>query len=135
MDFIKNQDTGLLILRLSLGLMMLIHGITKIFSGVDFIGGMLNSIGLPAFFAYGVYVGEVLAPIALILGFRTRIAGAIMAFTMVVATLLAHAGDIFALNQYGGWAIELQGFFLFTSLALVFMGAGKYAVSTKNQWD
>ena len=58
----KNLDTGLLILRLTLGILMLFHGIAKITNGVGGIEGMLTSKGLPAFLAYGVYVGEVIVP-------------------------------------------------------------------------
>ena len=60
-----SADTGRLILRLSVGGLMLFHGIAKILhpGSLDFIGGMLNGYSLPAFLAYGVYIGEVLAPL------------------------------------------------------------------------
>jgi putative oxidoreductase len=47
---------------------------------------------------------------------------------MLVALVLAHMGELFSLNNTGGWAIELQAFYLFTAAALVFLGAGKYAM-------
>jgi len=131
----KNNDLGLLILRLTLGGLMLFHGVAKLINGISGIESMLSSKGLPSFFAYGVYVGEVLIPILLILGFRTRIAALIFAFNMLVAMFLAHAGDIFSLSKHGGWAVELIALFLFGAITLFFTGSGKYALSTTNKWD
>lgn len=131
----RNNDIALLIVRLSLGVLMLLHGIAKLVHGLDFIKGMLSSMGLPSFIAYGTLVGEVLAPLALILGFRTRIAAAIYAVNCLVAILMVHAQSLFTLNEFGGWSVELLGLYLFGALAIVFSGAGKYAVSTKNIWD
>ena len=131
----KNQDLGLLIFRLTLGGLMLLHGIAKIIHGVGGIEGMLSSKGLPTFFAYGVYIGEVIVPILLIIGFRTRIAAVVFAFNMFVAMLLAHSGDIFSLSKHGGWAVELIGLFLFGAIALFFTGGGKYAWSSTHNWD
>ena len=130
----KNTDVGLLILRIAIGLLMLLHGIGKL-NGLDFIQGMLTEKGLPAFIAYGVLIGEILAPLAILIGFRTRIASVVYFVNCLVAILLVHSNDIFALNKHGGWAIELLGLYLLGSLALFFTGAGKYAVSTNNQWD
>lgn len=129
------DDTGKLVLRLTVAGLMLFHGVAKLMTGVDPIMGMLAAVGLPGFIAYGVYVGEVVAPIMMIIGFRTRIAAAIMAATMVVAVALAHMGDLLAINQFGGWAVELQAFFFFGAIAVFFLGAGKMAVSKSNSWD
>ena len=131
----KNNDLGLLIIRLSLGLLMLLHGIAKLSHGVDFLSGMFQDLGLPGFFAYSVYIGEIVAPILLIIGYRTKLAALLFAFTMVVAVLMAHASDIFVLTQTGGWAIELQALYFFGALALFFTGAGTYAVSKTSKWD
>lgn len=131
----KNIDLGLLILRLSIGILMLLHGVPKLLGGVDGIGQMLGASGLPSFIAYGVYIGEVLAPLLIILGLGTRVAAAVYAFNMAVAVAMAHAGDVFSLTESGGWAIELQGLYFFGALALVFTGAGKYALSSSKLWD
>jgi putative oxidoreductase len=128
-------NSALLILRLSLGIMMLLYGFFKLFNGVNEVGLMLTEKGLPYFISYGVIVGEVIAPLMIIIGYRTKIAAILLAFTMVVAIFLAHSNDIFSLNSHGGWAIDHQGLFLFGSIALILSGAGKYAVSTKNKWD
>ena len=131
----KNNDLGLLIIRLSLGLLMLLHGIAKLSHGVDFLSGMFQDLGLPGFFAYSVYIGEVVAPVLLIIGYRTKLAALLFAFTMVVAVFMAHASDIFVLTQTGGWAIELQALYFFGAVALFFTGAGSYAVSKTSKWD
>jgi len=129
-------DIGKLILRLAIGGMMLLHGIAKLRGGLDGIKGMVASKGLPEIMAYGVYVGEVLAPLLLIVGFLTRPAAAILAINMVVAIALAHSGEIFQLSAHGGWAIELPMLFMLGSLALVFLGAGRFSVSRgRSRWD
>lgn len=73
----KNTDLGILILRLSVGILMLLHGIAKLSHGAEGIEQMLAASGLPSFIAYGVYVGEVIAPLLIILGLGTRAAAAI----------------------------------------------------------
>ena len=131
----KNIDLGLLVLRISIGLLMLLHGISKLIHGIGFIKGMLEGMGMPGFVAYGVIVGEVIAPLAILIGFKTRIASAIYAFNCFVAILMVHSKDLLSLNEHGGWAVELLGLYLLGAVALVFTGAGKYAVSQKSQWD
>ena len=37
-----------------------------------------------------------------------------------------HGHQLLTLSSNGGWALELQGFFLFTALALIFLGPGRY---------
>ncbi len=123
-----HPDIGKLILRLSLGGMMLLHGIAKLQQGMGWIGGSLARHGLPEWLAYGVFVGELLAPVMVIVGLYTRIGAGLMAINMLFAIFLAHSNEIFALTSHGGWAIELQAFFLFTALALVFLGAGRFAL-------
>ncbi len=132
---LKNQNLGLLMIRVSLGVLMLFHGIQKLAGGLGFIKGMLTEMGMPGFFAYGVVVGEVLAPLAILIGFRTRIASAIYAFNMIVAAIMVHGGQFFSVSPHGGWALELVGLYFFGALALVFTGAGDYSLSTKNQRD
>ncbi|MFV0345086.1 MAG: DoxX family protein [Bacteroidales bacterium] len=129
------NNIGLLLLRVSVGVMMLLHGIAKLIHGVGFIEGMLTGMGMPAFFAWGVYVGEVVAPLMLIVGYRTRIGGAVMAFNCLVAIMMAHSSNLFAMGEHGGLANELIFLYFFISLALLFTGGGKYAVSSKHKWD
>jgi len=127
---LQSDDTGKLILRLTVGVLMLLHGISKATNpeGVGGISSMLVSKGLPGFIAYGAYVGEILAPLMLILGVFTRIGALLVVVNMIFAIGLAHVADIFTLGKQGGWAIELQGFYLFCAIAIYFLGSGKFAV-------
>ncbi|KIQ22543.1 DoxX family membrane protein [Variovorax sp. RKNM96] len=127
----KSDDTGKLVLRLALGILILLHGVAKVTKGVDGIGGMLASHGLPAFLAYGVYVGEILAPALLIVGLFTRPAAVIVAINMLVAIWLVHRKDLGAINGQGGWALELQGMFLFAAISLAFTGGGRFGLSNR----
>lgn len=130
------EDLGRLVLRLTVGGLMLPHGIAKATGGLGGISSMLAAKGLPEALAYGVYVGELVAPVLIIAGWYTRPAAVVLAFNMVVAVLLAHQGDLMQLNEHGGWALELQAFYLFGALAVALLGAGKYAVSGGNgKWD
>lgn len=123
-----SADTGRLVLRLVLGVLILLHGIAKLSSPPDMIAGMLTRAGLPGALAYGVYVGEVLAPVLLILGLWTRAAALVVAVNMVAAVGLAHTGQLFSLGPQGGYGLELQAMFLFAAVALAFLGAGRYSV-------
>lgn len=131
----KNMDLGILFVRIAIGIPMLVYGISKLFSGVGFIETMLTEKGLPAFLAYGVYLGEVVAPILIIAGFRARIAGLVFAINCLTAILLAQTDAVFQLNPYGGWALELLFIYMLSGISLLFTGAGKYAVSVSNKWD
>lgn len=133
---IKSDDTGKLVLRLSLGILVLLHGIMKLSSGVGGISGMLSSHGLPGFLAYGAYLGEVVGPLLIILGFYSRLGGLLVFVNMIVAILLAHTGQLSSLNAQGGWALELQGMFLFGALAVAFMGAGRFSLGgSGGRWN
>jgi putative oxidoreductase len=122
------DDLGKLLLRVSIGAMLMLHGIAKLTGGVDGIAGMLQQRGLPGELAYAVFIGELLAPLAMILGLWTRPAALVAAINMGVAITLAHAGDVFKLGEQGGWAIELQGLFLFGALAVMLLGGGRFSV-------
>ena len=65
---IKAADIGKLILRVSLGVLVLLHGIGKLISGPDFVLKIVGAAGLPMAFGYLVYLGEVIAPVLLIVG-------------------------------------------------------------------
>ena len=124
----NGQDTGKLVLRLALGILILLHGIAKLKGGIGGIAGMLGNAGLPAFLAYGVYIGEVLAPLLLIVGLYTRLAAQVVVVNMLFAIGLVHMGQLAKLNQTGGWDLELQGMFLFSALAIMLLGAGRYSM-------
>lgn len=123
-----SEDLGKLLLRLTLGVLTLLHGIAKVAGGVAGIVAMVEKAGLPGGFGYLVYVGEVLAPLLVIVGLWTRPAALVVAISMLAAIALVHPHELWLLGKQGGWALELQGFFLFTALAIALLGAGRYSV-------
>lgn len=131
------DDVGKALLRFAVGGPMLLHGVSKLAHGVDGIARRFVELGLPGALAYGALLGEVVAPILLLLGVLTRIAGALVAATMVVAVALVHSADVFSRNpRTGAWAIELQALYLFGAVAVVLMGSGRYGLSRgRGRWD
>lgn len=117
------DDTAKLLLRLLL-LLMLFHGVAPI-------QGMLHPNALPGWFAYGVFIGEILAPIFIALGFYARIAALLLAMNMVVALILT--GGIFplVLTANGGPKIELALFYLIVSIVVFIAGPGHYAINRR----
>ncbi|THC46684.1 DoxX family protein [Massilia sp. Mn16-1_5] len=123
-----HDDSGKLLLRAVLAILILFHGVSKLMGGIGPIVGMVEKAGLPSIFAYGVYVGEVIAPLLILVGVFTRPAALIVAINMVVALLLAHTSQFFTMGQTGGWALELQGMYLAGALAVALLGAGRYSL-------
>ncbi len=130
LENLLNEDMGKLILRLTVAVLTLFHGIAKAMhpESIEFIGGLFENIGLPAVTAYTVFIGQIIAPLMVILGYYNRIGAALITFTMLVAVLLVHTGHFITLTPQGGWGLELQAFYFFGALSVVFSGSGKYAV-------
>lgn len=126
-----NADLGRLLLRLVLGGCILFHGVAKLTGGIDGITQMVTAAGLPAFVAYGVYIGEVLAPALVIIGWYSRIGSLVIAINMLVAIGLAHRADLFKLAESGGYALELQAIYLIVAVALALMGPGRFAINER----
>ena len=126
---VRSDDTGKLILRLALGILILLHGIAKVRGGVGFISGQLTSHGLPGALAYLVYIGEIVAPVLVLVGFYARPAAWVMVINMLVAIWLAHAKELFVIGKTGGLALELQYLFLAAALAVAFLGAGRFSLA------
>ncbi|MCZ6525576.1 MAG: DoxX family protein [Gammaproteobacteria bacterium] len=129
-DKIYNDAMGKLTLRLTVGMLMLFHGVAKIMhqGSLEFIGSNLSGIGMPPAIAYGVYIGEIIAPLMVIAGYHARVGGLIVVVNMIFAVGLAHSGDIFSLSKHGGWALELQAFYLLGGLSVALLGSGKFAI-------
>ncbi len=131
----RNIDLGIFISRVAIGFTMLVYGVNKLVHGIGFITGMMRDLGLPSFLSYGVYLGEIVAPILIIIGFRTRVAGLVFALNCLAAIVLAQRDNLFRINDFGGWALELLVIYMLMGVCYWFTGAGKYAVSTSNKWD
>ena len=125
------DDLGKLLLRLALGGFMLFHGWAKITKGVSGIEANLIGLGLPGWVAYGVYVGEVIAPLLILIGWYARVGGGLIVINMLFAITLSHRTQLFDLGRSGGWALELQGFFLLTAAVLMLIGPGQFAINKR----
>ena len=126
-----NSDLGRLLLRITLGVCILFHGVAKIQGGIDGIAQGLTALGLPGFIAYGVYLGEIVGPLLLIVGWFSRLGAGLIAINMVFAIAIAHRADVFKISEHGGWAIELQAIYLMAAIALVLMGPGRFAINER----
>jgi putative oxidoreductase len=122
---ISSQRAGVLLLRLMVAGLMLFHGVAKVRHGLGDIESLLAGFGLPTWFSYGVLIGEVLAPLAVLAGVWVRPAAWIMAFNMVVAVGLAHSAQLVEVSESGGYRLESQAFFLLGSIAIALLAERK----------
>lgn len=109
---------AMVLLRVTLAILLLFHGWAKITNGIGGIESMVVKAGLPAFFAYGVFIGEVIAPLFLLVGLCVVPAALVVAINMVVALVLVHGSHFVQINNSGGWSLELQAFFLVTAIVV-----------------
>lgn len=123
-------DLGRLILRVTLGILILLYGFHKVKHGLGHIPHTLNAHGLPTFLAYGVYLSEVIAPLMIIVGLYTRAAAGVIAFSMLIAIVLVHAPRLSALNSSGGSVISLEYMFLASALCIMLIGAGRFSLNS-----
>jgi putative oxidoreductase len=120
-----NADTGLLLLRLAVGIVFLYHGWIKLTS-IDQTIGFFASIGLSAFWAYLAALIETLGGIAFILGIFTRYVAVLLAADALIAIFKIHLGNGFSIVD-GGY--EYVFVLLFVSIAIFVSGAGKYSAA------
>ena len=126
------EDLGKLILRFAVGG---IHGVSKLQNRIGFVEQMVNQNQLPAFLAYGVYIGEIVAPVLVFAGVLTRPAALIIAFDLTSAILMARRGDIAKITGGGGWAIEVEMLLLLGGLAIACLGAGRMAIGKPGPYN
>lgn len=119
---------GITLLRVSLGILFLAHVALKIvvFTIPGFVGFM-GSVGLPAWFAYGIIAIEVVGGLALLLGVYAPWVALPLAAEMVGTIVKVHAanGWMFA-NKGGGW--EYPAFWAISLIALSLLGDGALAL-------
>ncbi len=125
---IRTAPYAALILRVSLGLMLLAHGLLlKVFTfTIPGTVGYFESIGYPGFLAYLVIGGEILGGIALILGVYTR-AVALLALPILIGATLQHLGNgwVFTAPK-GGW--EFPAFWSVALVVQALLGDGAHAL-------
>jgi len=118
---------GMLPIRIAVGLVFLMHGAQKLFVfGLDGTADIMGKLGLPLplLAAAIVIVVELLGGLGILLGGFARLAGALLAFEMVVAILVARlAGGFFAPYGY-----EFELTLLAACLTFAFNGPGRMSL-------
>jgi len=124
----RYRETGLLLLRIGMGIMYIIHGLPKLSGGVPawtLVGTAAKYVGLdflPTFWGFMAAFSEVFGGIFLILGFLFRPACLMLLATMAVAAVMhIGKGDGFNVASH---AIENGIVFL----SLIFIGPGKFSI-------
>jgi len=127
----KYRNTGLLLLRIGLGIMFIIHGFPKLAGGPGgwtSLGGSMKVIGIdfmPIFWGFMAAATETFGGFLLIVGLFFRPALMLLIMTMIIAALV-HFSEGEGL-QGASHAIELAIVFI----GLIFIGPGKYSVDKK----
>lgn len=128
------------VLRLGLAVVIFPHGAQKVlgwFGGPGFEAQMQSfteGMGLPWIVALLVIVAEFLGPLALLLGFLTRLAALGIGCVMAGAAWLVHRPNGFFMNWHGeqaGEGFEYHLLALAIALALAFHGAGRFSLDRR----
>lgn len=123
----NNSDLGALVTRVALGAMFLAHGLLKflVFT-LPGTAQFFDSIGFPGWMAYIVGPAEVLAGIALLVGFHSRWV-ALASLPILIGSIIPHAANGWLFSAPNdGW--EYPVFLTAIAVAVFFQGGGKYAV-------
>ncbi len=133
----STDDLGKLVLRVTVAGLILFHGIAKLVHGVAWMREPLAALNLPFIVAYGVYVAEIIAPVMMVIGFRTRLAALTIVIDMIMAILLVLRPMFFTVRPAGGgWGVELEMFYLLAALTIFLIGGGRYSLSkAQSTWD
>lgn len=123
----NNKEYGAMLLRLTLGTLMMAHGLLKVY--VFTVPGTVayfESLGLPAVVAYMTLFGELAGGAALLAGVLTRLAAA-LSIPLLLGATWAHAGNgwVFS-NSGGGW--EFPAFLVATAIVVAVQGGGAYSL-------
>ena len=130
--FDTSIDLGLLILRLGLGIPMMVHGWPKISGGTEMwvkLGSKMSLLGIdavPVFWGVMAAVAEFVGGLFLLLGWLTRPASFLLAFTMLVATIYHYSEEGAGFGD-ASHALELMMVFI----AIYMAGPGKYSMDEK----
>lgn len=119
-------NVGIALLRIALGGMFLSHGLLKalVFT-LPGTAGFFESVGFPGFLAYVVVPAEVLAGIALLAGFRTRLVAA-ATIPLLIGAASVHIGNGWLFSSAnGGW--EYPVYLIVAALAQSLLGSGAFA--------
>lgn len=122
----KNYDLGLLVLRVGVSALMLTHGFPKL---IQLIEGNTAVVGDPIgvgslVSSILVIISEVIAPVLILIGLKTRLAAIPAAITMAVAAFMVHGADPLAKK-------EMALLYLIAFVAIALMGAGRFSIDKK----
>ncbi len=121
------NEIGAFILRVTLGVLFMIHGIVKFQGGIENSVSWFSSLGLPGFMAYAVALIEIIGGIALLIGFATRYVSALFALLMIGAILKVKLSvGLLGNGQMAGYELDLA--FLAMSVYLVIVNKSFLAV-------
>lgn len=123
-------DRGLLLIRLALGVVFAMHGWMKLtVYGLAGTAGFLADLGVPFanVNAVALIAVELVGGILLAVGAGTRVVGALLAFSMLVATVAAHGANGFFLPSGYEFTLTLT----LVTLAIVLTGAGRYSLDAR----
>lgn len=124
------DDLGRLVLRVSVGGLLLLHGVHKLLFGIAPIKAMVVAHNIPEAVAYGVYLGEILGPAMMVLGLFARIGAGLVVINMVMAVVLGGMASIAKLDpNTGGYLLELEALYLFGALGVLMLGAGRLSIA------
>jgi len=122
------EDLGKLILRATVGGLLLFHGMHKLLTGIAPVKAMVAAHHIPDAIAYGVYLGEIVGPVLVLLGLLARVGAGLIAINMIMAIVLSGA-NLAGFNAMGGYQLELEAFYLFGALSVALLGAGRFSVA------
>lgn len=123
----KTLNSGLLLIRAALGVVMVAHGAQKLFTfGYGGVVGAMTQMGLPlpAISAALIIAVELGGGLLLLAGLFTRFAAATIAFAMLVATVQVHLAAGFFLPNGYEYALMLAT----ASLGVVMTGPGAFSL-------
>ena len=120
-------DYGIALLRIALGVMFLAHGLLKVLVfTLPGTAAFFQSVGFPGFTAYIVAPAEVLAGIALLVGFRTRLVAA-ATIPLLLGALSVHLGNGWMFSApKGGWEYPL--YLVVLAIAQSLLGSGAFSI-------
>lgn len=129
------QNHGALISRVGLGIVLLAHSVylKAIVFTLPGTAGFFASIGLPGTLAYLVFAVEAVAGLALVVGYKVRLASLAVVPVLLGAAWAHLANGWLFTNAGGGWEYPL--FLAMVAVAQVFLGAGSYALDNRTRSD
>lgn len=122
------DDIAKLILRLTVGGLLLAHGADKLMNGIGAIKIVVVEHGLPEACAYAVYLGEVAGPVLVVLGLFARVGAGLIVADMLAAIWLVHVRNLAMIAPGGGYALESEALFLLGAVCVALLGAGRLSV-------